>query len=259
MQLCLYISTYDLSRRPIQFAVAPADGGGRHDLGRPIPYPVTVHHSENSQPRFSSKCHVSLGSFQFLPSHHKVSIAMAIAPHESHQIAVYAGQGEIVQLATLVRSLAQREDISPGQILISCKDDFQQTAAHMAAKAGHIRKSCWMFRVKRHFLTMVTGSVETLAELLSTEENKTVYFNIANRFSGDRPAHTAMRHGFLGVLRALLANGADPMAKNRFGDMVVDYLSDFEPEEVLSVIEEHVGEVVPELRTRLGLSTLRST
>ncbi len=105
----------------------------------------------------------------------------------------------------------------------------------------------------------MTGSIETLAELLSTEENKTAYFNIANRFSGDRPAHTAMRHGFLGVLRALLANGADPMAKNRFGDMVVDYLGDFEPEEVLSVIEEHVGEVVPELRTRLGLSTLRST
>ncbi len=106
---------------------------------------------------------------------------------------------------------------------------------------------------------MATGSIETLAELLNTEENKATYFNMANRFSGDRPAHTAMRHGFLGVLRALLANGADPMAKNRFGDMVVDYLGDFEPEEVLSIVEEHVGKALPELRTRLGLPAPRST
>ncbi len=184
---------------------------------------------------------------------------MAIMPHESHQIAVFAGQGEIVQLATLVRSLAQREGISPGQVLISCKDDFQQTAAHMAAKAGQIREPCRVPRVKGHDLTIGTDSIEALAELLSTEKNKATYFNMANRFSGDRPAHTAMRHGFLGVLRTLLANGADPMAKNRFGDMVVDYLGDFEPEEVLSVVEEHVGEALPELRIRLGLSAPSST
>lgn len=75
---------------------------------------------------------------------------------------------------------------------------------------------------------------------------------MANRFSGDRPVHTAMRHGFLGVFKALVTNGADPLVKNRFGDMVVDYLGDFEQEEVLSFVEAHEGKAMPELRARLA-------
>ncbi len=66
---------------------------------------------------------------------------MAISPHEAHQIAVHAGQGETAELTALVRSLAEREGTSPGQVLLGCKDDFQNTAAHMAAKAGQIRTS----------------------------------------------------------------------------------------------------------------------
>jgi ankyrin repeat protein len=62
---------------------------------------------------------------------------------------------------------------------------------------------------------------------------------MANRFSGDRPVHTAMRHGFLDVFKALVAHGADPTVKNRFGDMISDYLGDFEPEEVQRVVEEY--------------------
>jgi ankyrin repeat protein len=84
-----------------------------------------------------------------------------------------------------------------------------------------------------------TGSIEVLAELLGTEENKAVYFNMANRFSGDRPVHTAMRHGFLDVFKALVANGADPTVKNRFGDTVLDYPGDFEPDEVQRVVDEY--------------------
>lgn len=51
--------------------------------------------------------------------------------------------------------------------------------------------------------------------------------------------HTAMRHGFLDVFKALVTNGADPTVKNRFGDTVVDYPGDFEPEEVEQVLDEY--------------------
>jgi hypothetical protein len=64
---------------------------------------------------------------------------MAIAEHESHQLAVYAGQGETTKLASAVKVLASREGISTAEILIGCKDDFHQTAAHIAAKAGQTR------------------------------------------------------------------------------------------------------------------------
>lgn len=67
------------------------------------------------------------------------SAAMHITQQESHDISVLAGQGELVKLRKAVHSLAERESASPADILIACKDDFQQTAAHMAAKGGQVR------------------------------------------------------------------------------------------------------------------------
>ncbi|KAK4224899.1 hypothetical protein QBC38DRAFT_369899 [Podospora fimiseda] len=145
---------------------------------------------------------------------------MQIKPQEAHHIAVLAGQGEIAKLKTAVHELAGREEATPGDIIIACKDDFQQTAAHIAAKSGQ------------------TKSILALADLLETEERKTIYFNMANRFTGDRPVHTAMRHGYLDVFKTLVQNGADPTVKNRFGDKVEDYPGDFEVEEVQRVVEE---------------------
>ncbi|CCC06047.1 hypothetical protein SMACR_00264 [Sordaria macrospora] len=146
---------------------------------------------------------------------------MFISPQESHLISVCAGQGDLAGLAVAVKSLAQREKVTEAEILISSKDDFQRTAAHIAAQLG-----------KR-------SSIETLASLLGSEENKTTYFNMANRFTGDRPVHTAMRFGYLEVLRALVAHGADPTAKNRFGDTVLDYPGDYEMDEAKSIVDEY--------------------
>lgn len=58
-----------------------------------------------------------------------------------------------------------------------------------------------------------------------------------NRFSGDRPVHTAMRHGYLEVLKVLVRHGADPTLPNRFGDKVMDYPGDYEQEEVRRIVE----------------------
>ncbi|KAK3986372.1 hypothetical protein QBC44DRAFT_333399 [Cladorrhinum sp. PSN332] len=146
---------------------------------------------------------------------------MQIKPQEAHHVAVLAGQGEIAKLKACVKELAEREATSPADILIACKDDFQQTAAHIAAKAGQ------------------TKSILALADLLGSDDKRTTYFNMANRFTGDRPVHTAMRHGYLDVFKALVSNGADPTVKNRFGDIVEDYPGDYEPEEVQRVVEEY--------------------
>lgn len=62
---------------------------------------------------------------------------------------------------------------------------------------------------------------------------------MANRFTGDRPVHTAMRFGYLDVLRALVAHGADPTAKNRFGDTVLDYPGDYEMDEAKNIVDEY--------------------
>ncbi|KAM7213527.1 hypothetical protein V8F06_011082 [Rhypophila decipiens] len=148
---------------------------------------------------------------------------MKVSPQESHHISVLAGQGELTKLATSVKALAQREMVSPADVLIFCKDDFQQTAAHIAAKSGQ------------------AASIEKLAELLSSDEKKRIYFNMANRFTGDRPVHTAMRHGYLDVFKVLVRHGADPTIKNRFGDSVLDYIGDYEPAEVQAIVGTYIS------------------
>lgn len=64
---------------------------------------------------------------------------MPVTEQESHRIAVYAGQGETTELASAVKVLGRRESASTAEILIGCRDDFHQTAAHIAAKSGQTR------------------------------------------------------------------------------------------------------------------------
>lgn len=162
---------------------------------------------------------------------------MHIAPHEAHQIAVYAGQGETSKMTALVQDLAKREDVSTAEVLIGSKDDFQQTAAHTAAKAGQSGTRLPLSCCQTTSANALTESVEALAGLLGTQENKTLYFNMASRFTGDRPVHSALREGHLDVLGVLVVHGADPTVMNRFGDTVMDYPGDFEPEEVQKVVD----------------------
>jgi hypothetical protein len=61
---------------------------------------------------------------------------MHFTHQESHMISVLAGQGEIIKLKKAVHELAERETTTPAEVLITCKDDYQQTSAHMAAKSG---------------------------------------------------------------------------------------------------------------------------
>ncbi|KAH8883357.1 hypothetical protein GQ53DRAFT_798357 [Thozetella sp. PMI_491] len=144
---------------------------------------------------------------------------MRITQAESHHISVLAGRAETVVLCKTVRALAEREQTSADDILIACKDDFQQTAAHIAAKSGQ------------------TSSIDALGSLFGDDAKRVTYFNMANRFSGDRPVHTAMRHGWLEAFRSLVRNGADPTISNRFGDTVMDYEGDYEPGEVQEIID----------------------
>ncbi len=65
---------------------------------------------------------------------------MAITEVEAHNVSVLAGQGELTELRAAARRLAVRENIALDDVLIACKDDFHQTSAHIASKAGQARK-----------------------------------------------------------------------------------------------------------------------
>lgn len=85
----------------------------------------------------------------------------------------------------------------------------------------------------------ISASIRALAELLNDDDSRMVYFNHPNRFSGDRAVHTAMRHGFLATFKELVAHGADPTLKNRFGDTVLDYAGEYEMVEVQLIMDEY--------------------
>lgn len=65
---------------------------------------------------------------------------MAITDAESRHISVLAGEGDLPRLRAAVQALALREALCPADVLITCKDDYHQTAAHIAAKGGQARK-----------------------------------------------------------------------------------------------------------------------
>lgn len=77
-----------------------------------------------------------------MPTHfqfHSLTTGMPVTRQESHQISVYAGQGEVAKLRSLVHDLAEREGMTTAEVLLASKDDYHQTAAHIAAKAGQTR------------------------------------------------------------------------------------------------------------------------
>ena len=90
-------------------------------------------------PAIHSEHHISRLSSPKQPSFGWSRLTMHIAQQESHHVSVLAAQGETAALRAAVIALAERERTTPGDVLTACRDDFQQTAAHMAAKAGQTR------------------------------------------------------------------------------------------------------------------------
>lgn len=56
---------------------------------------------------------------------------------------------------------------------------------------------------------------------------------MVNCFFGDWFIYIVMCYGYLDVFKVLVNYGVDLILKNCFGDVVEDYLGDFELEEVL--------------------------
>ena len=89
------------------------------------------------------------------------------------------------------------------------------------------------------------GSIEALASLFDDDGQKHTFFNMKNRFSGDTPAHTAIRHGWLEVVRSLVEHGTNPLTTNRFGETILDYEEYFEPGEVTSIVDGYKKRLDP--------------
>ena len=68
-------------------------------------------------------------------------MAPQISEDEINDLLYAARIGDTDDLTTLLSSLAEREKVSPAEILTSAKDEGKSTCLHMATGNGHVGES----------------------------------------------------------------------------------------------------------------------
>jgi hypothetical protein len=68
-------------------------------------------------------------------------MAPQLTEDEIDDLVYLARTGENEELTTFLGSLAEREKVSPAEILLSAKDEGKSTCLHMAAANGHVGES----------------------------------------------------------------------------------------------------------------------
>ncbi|EAQ86437.1 hypothetical protein CHGG_07690 [Chaetomium globosum CBS 148.51] len=124
-------------------------------------------------------------------------MAPQLSEDEIDDLLYAARTGDNDELTTLLSSLAEREKVSPAEILTSAKDEGKSTCLHMATGNGHL---------------------ETVNLLLShlpanNTAQKQAYLDAPNAY-GNTGLHWAALGGHLSVVRALVEAGASVAAAN---------------------------------------------
>lgn len=65
-------------------------------------------------------------------------MAPQLSEDEVDDLLYLARVGDNDELSSLLRSIAEREKVSPAEILSSAKDEGQSTCLHMATGNGHV-------------------------------------------------------------------------------------------------------------------------
>ncbi|KFA60976.1 hypothetical protein S40285_02744 [Stachybotrys chlorohalonatus IBT 40285] len=124
-------------------------------------------------------------------------MAPKLSEEEIDDLIYFARAGEDEDLTSTIQALAEREGVSPAEVLIAAKDEGKSTCLHMATGNGHL---------------------ETVRKLLAyldarPREEKQAYLDEANEH-GNTGLHWAALGGHLEVVKLLLDHGALPALAN---------------------------------------------
>ncbi|KAH6640995.1 ankyrin-repeat-containing protein [Chaetomium tenue] len=128
-------------------------------------------------------------------------MAPQLSEDEIDDLLYAARTGDNDELTTLLSSLAEREKVSPADILTSAKDEGKSTCLHMATGNGHLE-------TVHLLLTHLTP-----ANTPTSTAQKQAYLDAPNAY-GNTGLHWAALGGHLSVVRALVEAGASVAAAN---------------------------------------------
>ncbi|KAH7318276.1 ankyrin repeat-containing YAR1 [Stachybotrys elegans] len=124
-------------------------------------------------------------------------MAPQLTEDEIDDLVYFSRTGEDEDLISTLTALAEREKVSPAEILLAAKDEGKSTCLHMATGNGHL------------------GTVQKLVAYFEgrPKEEKQTYLDEANEH-GNTGMHWAALGGHLETVKFLLDQGASPALAN---------------------------------------------
>ncbi|KAK3377560.1 ankyrin repeat-containing domain protein [Podospora didyma] len=151
--------------------------------------------------------------------------SLKITEEEIDDLLYSARAGETEDLSTLLAALADREKVSPAEILASAKDEGKSTCLHMATGNGHTE-------IVKIIISHFTNQ---------PKETKQAFFDAPNEY-GNTGLHWAALGGHLDVVKLLVEEGgATPALANDKNYVPLDLAYQAEKLDVANYFLEKAG------------------
>ncbi|KAK5993754.1 Ankyrin repeat-containing protein P16F5.05c [Cladobotryum mycophilum] len=124
-------------------------------------------------------------------------MAPKLTEDEIDDLIYFARAGEDADLTETLNALAEREKVSPAEILLAAKDEGKSTTLHMATGNGHLE-------IVRKLIQSFDGR---------PKEEKQAFLDDANEH-GNTGLHWAALGGHLDAVKLLMEHGALPALAN---------------------------------------------
>ncbi|KAK4093727.1 hypothetical protein PCL_05433 [Purpureocillium lilacinum] len=149
-------------------------------------------------------------------------MAPQLTEDEIDDLIYFARAGENEDMKETLISLAEREKVTPAEILVAARDEAKSTTLHMATGNGHLGESYWAFSMTQAG-SMALRSVadkgpEMVRQLVDAfegrpKEEKQAFLDEPNEH-GNTGLHWAALGGHLETVKLLMEHGASPALAN---------------------------------------------
>lgn len=89
-------------------------------------------------------------------------MAPNLTEDEIDDVVYFARVGEDADLVETLKTLSEREKVSPAEILLAAKDEGKSTALHMAAGNGHLGKKFNKFSSSSSWTSVMKAPFEEI-------------------------------------------------------------------------------------------------